>query len=216
MVEESTEVSARRRETRTRLLDAAMEVFAEFGLQGSSVERICSRAGFTRGAFYSNFSSKEELFVAALERKFVEHGRELAEKARGLEQELREHPQVFSPELATKYVIDFLAPSHDHETWHALGLEVQLLAMRDPSVVAGQIDFKAGLYSRITGPVEQIIAAAGRRFVIPCEHALPVLGSVYESTLGRGGFSHARAAEVIDEMGERITELLFAFTEPLH
>lgn len=216
MAEESDEVSARRRETRARLFDAAMEVFAEFGLQGASVERICSRAGFTRGAFYSNFSSKEELFVAALEREFAEHARELSEKAAELERELREHPRVFSPELATRYVIEFLAPSHDHETWHALELELQLLAMREPSVVTEQVDFKAGLYRRIAGPVEQIVAAAGRRFVIPCEHALPVLGSVYAGALGRAGFSRTAAAAAIDEMGERITELLFALTEPLN
>src|SRR5690554_525741 len=56
-------VTKRRENTRTRLLDAAAEVFAEFGLEGASVEAICERAGFTRGAFYSNFESKDELFL---------------------------------------------------------------------------------------------------------------------------------------------------------
>jgi AcrR family transcriptional regulator len=44
-------------------MDAAAEVFAEVGLEGASVEAICERAGFTRGAFYSNFESKDELFL---------------------------------------------------------------------------------------------------------------------------------------------------------
>jgi AcrR family transcriptional regulator len=43
--------------TRAALLDAAGEVFAERGFQGASVEAIAERAGFSRGAFYSNFSS---------------------------------------------------------------------------------------------------------------------------------------------------------------
>ena len=58
---------ARSREnTRARLLQAAHEVFAEVGLDAASVETICERAGFTRGAFYSNFESKDELFLALI------------------------------------------------------------------------------------------------------------------------------------------------------
>ncbi|WP_206476997.1 TetR/AcrR family transcriptional regulator [Microbacterium sp. KRD172] len=56
-------VTKRRENTRVRLMDAAAQVFAEVGLEGASVEAICERAGFTRGAFYSNFDSKDELFL---------------------------------------------------------------------------------------------------------------------------------------------------------
>lgn len=56
-------VSARREATRSRLLTAASEAFAERGFYGTSVEDICERAGFTRGAFYSNFASREELVI---------------------------------------------------------------------------------------------------------------------------------------------------------
>ena len=58
-----TRVSARRQATRARVLDAASEVFAERGFHGATVEEICERAGFTRGAFYSNFSSKDDLVI---------------------------------------------------------------------------------------------------------------------------------------------------------
>src|ERR671911_502604 len=62
-------VTSRRREaTRQKLLDAAAQVFAEVGLDAASVETICERAGFTRGAFYSNFESKDELFLEMLAR----------------------------------------------------------------------------------------------------------------------------------------------------
>jgi AcrR family transcriptional regulator len=56
----------RQQETRKALLDAAARVFVRRGFQGSSVEEISAEAGYTRGAFYSNFNSKEELFVALL------------------------------------------------------------------------------------------------------------------------------------------------------
>ncbi|MEU0501089.1 TetR/AcrR family transcriptional regulator [Nocardia sp. NPDC005998] len=62
-------VTRRRTETRRRLLTAAYEVFAEEGFGRASVERVCDRAGFTRGAFYSNFTSLDELFLAMWEQR---------------------------------------------------------------------------------------------------------------------------------------------------
>src|SRR5688500_19306750 len=59
----------RRAATRERLLTAARIVLAGEGIQGASVEHICEQAGFTRGAFYSNFSSKDELLLALCERE---------------------------------------------------------------------------------------------------------------------------------------------------
>lgn len=57
-------VTKRRGETRRRLLDAARETFAEVGFGRATVEDVCTRAGYTRGAFYSNFVSLDELFLA--------------------------------------------------------------------------------------------------------------------------------------------------------
>src|ERR1043165_9772619 len=56
-------------QTRAALLQAGAEVFVERGFAGSSVEAIAARAGFTRGAFYSNFASKEELFAELLQER---------------------------------------------------------------------------------------------------------------------------------------------------
>src|SRR5512144_2349213 len=70
------ERSARREATRQRVLDAARQVFAERGVIGGTVEDICDRAGFTRGAFYSNFADKEDVLEALIEReqaRLLEH-----------------------------------------------------------------------------------------------------------------------------------------------
>lgn len=56
----------RQAQTRRDLLDAAARVFVQRGFTGSSVEEISAEAGYTRGAFYSNFRSKNELFVELL------------------------------------------------------------------------------------------------------------------------------------------------------
>jgi TetR/AcrR family transcriptional regulator, transcriptional repressor for nem operon len=66
---------ASKRETRRALLRAAREAFAEEGLEGPSLDAICARAGFTRGAFYVHFRSREDLVVAVIEetlREFVD------------------------------------------------------------------------------------------------------------------------------------------------
>jgi AcrR family transcriptional regulator len=68
----------RQEQTRAALVDAAGHVFAERGFVGSSVEAITAEAGYTRGAFYSNFSSKEELFAELLQRRVYSRYAELA------------------------------------------------------------------------------------------------------------------------------------------
>ncbi|HEX3380273.1 MAG TPA: TetR/AcrR family transcriptional regulator [Paraburkholderia sp.] len=55
-------------QTRERLLDAAQATFMKKGFVAASVEDIAAAAGYTRGAFYSNFGSKSELFLELLRR----------------------------------------------------------------------------------------------------------------------------------------------------
>lgn len=69
-----------RDDTRERLFEAAAEVFEERGIGAASIETIAAAAGFTRGAFYSNFESKDDLIVAMLEdhvERSLQHHREL-------------------------------------------------------------------------------------------------------------------------------------------
>lgn len=69
-------------ETRARLVDAAAQVFSENGYDGSGVQAIAKRAGFTTGAIYGRFSGKAELLLAAIDERsndefdqlFAEHG----------------------------------------------------------------------------------------------------------------------------------------------
>jgi len=65
--------------TRERLVDAATRVIARRGLTGASVDAISEDAGFSSGAFYSNFESKDEVFAAALEYHSREFDRFLEE-----------------------------------------------------------------------------------------------------------------------------------------
>jgi AcrR family transcriptional regulator len=71
-----------RDDTREKLFEAAARVFEEQGIGGASIEAIAAAAGFTRGAFYSNFASKDELIIAMIE----DH----------VEQSIRRHLDLFA------------------------------------------------------------------------------------------------------------------------
>ncbi|MEM7158488.1 MAG: TetR/AcrR family transcriptional regulator [Myxococcota bacterium] len=61
------ERKAAKQRTRRALIDAAFELFSESGLDGPSLDAICERAGYTRGAFYVHFADRDELIVAVME-----------------------------------------------------------------------------------------------------------------------------------------------------
>jgi TetR/AcrR family transcriptional repressor of nem operon len=67
-----------RPDSRTRLLDAAMQMIRAQGYSGTTVDDICSAAGLTKGAFFHHFASKEDLAVAA-----AAHFSEMAERLFG-------------------------------------------------------------------------------------------------------------------------------------
>jgi AcrR family transcriptional regulator len=57
--------------TRAALLSSASRSICEHGMDGASIDRIAAEAGYTKGAFYANFASKEELFLVILDEKFA-------------------------------------------------------------------------------------------------------------------------------------------------
>lgn len=67
----TTRVRPPRSEVREQIVAAAGEEFAERGYVGTSVAQVAARAGFTKGAVYSNFGGKPELFAAAMQAYFT-------------------------------------------------------------------------------------------------------------------------------------------------
>lgn len=71
----SGEVLTRRekqQQTRQALIKAASEMFGRRGLDGASIDEVAQAAGYTKGAFYANFKSKEELYLVMLDERFSE------------------------------------------------------------------------------------------------------------------------------------------------
>lgn len=206
-------VSARRRETRSRLLDAATEVFAESGIQGASVERICARADFTRGAFYSNFSSKEELFIALLEREYTHRAEHIRTRAAELVEHLHSCDDEVTPAATAGFVTDFLRPTGAEDVWFALETEFLLLALREPDGPIQYVEFSSVFRDELSRVVEGIVHAAGRRFTLPADRALTILGGVYERAIRATALHGPDADEGLGDIGERFAELLFTITE---
>jgi AcrR family transcriptional regulator len=59
----------RQRKNREQLVDAAERLFSKQGFHATSIDAVAAEAGFTKGAVYSNFHSKEDLFFAVYERR---------------------------------------------------------------------------------------------------------------------------------------------------
>lgn len=120
--------SPRREATRARLLAAATQAFAERGFYGTSVEDICERAGFTRGAFYSNFASREELVIALAEQRSA--------RMRDRVGELTSSGEQLSPTDLLHGVLDLWDDPDERHRWLLLQTEFTLHALRDPAAGA--------------------------------------------------------------------------------
>ena len=87
----------RRQRTREALLDAAASVFADRGYAGASIPRIAGEAGMSTGAIYANFSGKQELFLAMMQR-LVEAG---AKARRRSSEETGDHDELLERMVTT-------------------------------------------------------------------------------------------------------------------
>ena len=109
-------------QTRQRLLDAALQVFSRRGYSAASVDEIAAEAGFSKGAVYSNFSSKEDLFLALIDRRFAA--------------DVQGYPGIINfmtDGLRLKNGPDFKEVVMQDRTWNILMVEFFLFALRDES-----------------------------------------------------------------------------------
>ncbi|QAY69375.1 TetR/AcrR family transcriptional regulator [Xylanimonas protaetiae] len=173
-------VSARRERTRERLLDAAVQVFARVGFGAASVEAIAEAAGFTRGAFYSNFESKEHLFLALTDRQFREQvvALEAAVASVGADVVHDRHVDRSAIRTVLALVTEGKAPG---ARWHLVGVEFELLAMRDPAVAAAWRDQQRTMRTELAEALTRLLARVGLRFAVAADVAVDLLLGTYEA-----------------------------------
>lgn len=161
--------SAKRRRTRAALVAAAHEVFAEHGLGGTTIDQLTRAAGFTRGAFYSNFASKEELMLAVMER---EQEQVTVAMAQGVEdagvedagdEDHADEGGATTIEELTETLVEVLAIGSSNREWQLAVMEALPVSLRDPSLARRQLSIRAAAESLTRELVERGLERLERR-----------------------------------------------------
>ncbi|HZD30852.1 MAG TPA: TetR family transcriptional regulator [Candidatus Angelobacter sp.] len=143
--------------TRARLIQSAEKIFARDGFEVAKLEEIAADAGYTRGAFYANFESKEDLFFALLEQ-------EISSRITALE---RAMAKVRDPEAKLATMREFFLAKAIDRRWSLLSLEFKLFAVRHPDVKRRL----AAMHRRFVEPrvcfLEEVMKALGAEMHIP-------------------------------------------------
>ena len=184
----------RRAATVERLLDAALETFADIGFAAASVEDICRRGGFTRGAFYSSFRTKDELFEALFLRETARNFARAEELLIGIEDE--------ADPVATA-VERCLGSFRADRTWVLVHTEYALHATRHPQAAAALRRHAEQLHRRLTELITAVSARAGIALTVPANRLARIVlalhdGVVIREVLGGPGGAADRAASDLE------------------
>lgn len=113
--------------TRTALLEAARKVFVRSGFERAQIDEIAAEAGRTRGAVYTHFESKEDLFLSLLEQQMQGTSKRAID--------FIENQSEQNPTLRLKALKKFYSEVDDPE-WSILALEFKLFGLRNPNSMA--------------------------------------------------------------------------------
>ena len=168
--------------TRGLLMRSAASCFARRGFDGASVDEIAESAGFSRGAFYSNFGDKDEIFLALIQRH--------------LEWDLRDFEAMLVTSDSFELLVEKVAARYrelgDSPDWCLLMAEFQLRVSResngDDAFVQAYADYRRAL-SRL---IEQAFARFGRKSSLtPADLAVTLIALSHGLALERAASKKA-------------------------
>ncbi len=114
-----------KQQTRKNLLEAAITVFGQKGFHGASIDDIAEAAGYTKGAVYTHFASKDELYLALLDENLKQEDlvwTQLLEEGKLVGESIEEIQKEVLNQLNTQ------------KNWGILTLEFFVYALRHPQV----------------------------------------------------------------------------------
>jgi AcrR family transcriptional regulator len=158
-----------RARTRSLLIESATKLFAERGFNGVSVEDIATQAGFSRGAFYSNFASKDDLFLAVLDVH--------------IEQDIgsitREFRASASPEAFFEFLRDrAVRRSREGRQWALLWAEFWLHVVRHPELAPKLAERQRAARKAVAAIIEAQLPQLGITLSMPAEHLASLMMAV--------------------------------------
>lgn len=141
------------RATRTRLIEAAQQAFAQHGFGGASIDRIAELAGFSKGAFYSNFESKEAIFLHLLSQHMAA--------------EIEQLSAIVTNDLAIADILSqidsWLAHMNADADWSLLAMELQLHAQRSPAFAKKYLELQSQHRALLGGLIERIFVQSHKQ-----------------------------------------------------
>lgn len=201
------EMTPRRARTRARLLRAARYVIAKRGVRGATVDRICKQAGYTRGAFYSNYSSMPELM-----------GDVIAETTENRIAGLRAGVDAVAdlptdPDQALRSAVEIVVRMQPRSAEEVLLMtELGLYAIRHPETQASQPAAAERTRQLLDELITSLLNRLGRRLRISPGTSVNLLHAYVDHiSLARLA---AGAGDPTDSWVEGLTELLLVITEP--
>lgn len=168
-----------RAQTRERLLEAARRVFARGGYGGASVDTISAEAGFSKGAFYGHFETKEAIFLELLSRHMAAEAEQLG--------------RLVDAGRTAGDILDsldiWLEQMNADADWALLAMELQLHARRSATFA---VEYDA-LHARHRGRLGELIARlftlSGKRLPVPAgELAAALMALGHGLVLGRTAY----------------------------
>jgi AcrR family transcriptional regulator len=146
--------------TRSSLMQAAARVFCKRGLQQASIDEVAEEAGFTKGAFYANFKSKEELFLAMLDERF-------SERIVEIERAIDSSPEIEAQ--ARRAADDFARHVGADPEWQRLFFEFAAHAARNEEFRQELVTRYRSMRDRITELYRRAVTDAGAEPPLPLD-----------------------------------------------
>lgn len=146
-----------REEVRRRVLEAAQRLYAQRGIDATSIEDVARAAGFTKGAVFSNFATKDELIAAILDERVADR---LGEAARILDADP-------AADLPGEVGAMFAQRLRDDDGDSLLVLEYLIRAARDPESGTAFVQRRRTQRERVSAVIEQQARARGVTLRLP-------------------------------------------------
>ena len=187
----------RQERTREQLVAAASRVFARRGYHQATVEEIAAEAGFSTGAVYSNFSGKEQLFLALADRQVSERVAEIEAVADAAERE-----DDAGAEAAAQFRT-FLERDPD---WPLLFYEFWSLSVRNPNLQGELAKRRDAIRDALADTLERVAAQHGFDLRFPPQ----ALATAIAASLNGLAFERAADPEALpdDVFAEFVTAVL--------
>lgn len=189
----------RKERTRGELVDAARTVFLRRGFHGASLDEIAEEAGYTKGAVYSNFDGKDDLFLAAFEAHF-------RQRAEAYAQIIFDHEDI---EDSYRIVARFWRDANEREPeWARLLTEFLVHASREESLRAAVREVRERGLDRIAELIDALAEQHGIEFMLPSR----------DIARGSGALNRGLAIEQLinpDLAGEMFEEMHVAYMRGL-